>query len=97
MKFTPLQDFVLIDPTPIETETKSGLVLQLSQTNQTPQYGTIVAHGPGRRTVDGQRVLIDIKIGDVVYWNKFAGSVIKIDSKEYLLIRETDLVGVITK
>lgn len=102
MKFKPLHDYVLIDPTPVETETEAGIILQLTDTNKAPTIGTVVDVGPGRVTDfpnpnnigAGHRIRINLKPGDVVQWHKFAGTIIKQDDKDLLLMHYTEIIGV---
>lgn len=92
--FTPLHDRVLIDPTPVEEKTESGIILAQSETNKTPTRGTVVAVGPGR-TENGVLVPMTVKPGDLVMWSKFAGSIIELGGSKFLLMRESDISGVI--
>lgn len=93
--FTPLGDRILIDPIPIEETTKSGIILAQTQTNSVPTTGLVIAVGPGRTTPEGAVAPMTIKVGQRVMWNKFAGSHIEVDGKPLLLMRETDIAGVL--
>jgi len=89
----PLGDRVVVKPTPIEEVTKSGIVLP-DTAKEKPQQGEVVSVGSGRLLDNGQRVAIDLKAGDKVLFSKYAGNDIKIDEVEYLILRESDILGV---
>lgn len=90
----PLGDRVVVKPMPTEEVTKSGIVLP-DTAKEKPQQGEVVAVGSGRLLDNGQRVAIDLKVGDKVLFSKYAGNEIKIDDVEYLILREADVLGVI--
>lgn len=92
----PLGDRVVVKPLPSEEVTKSGIVLP-DTAKEKPQEGEVVAIGPGRLLDNGQRVPIDLKVGDRVLFSKYAGNEVKIDDVEYLILREMDILGVIEK
>ena len=93
MKFKPLFDRVLIKPQYEECKTSSGLVLpQTSQ--ERPQIGEIVAVGDGEN-MDNQETKMKVKIGDVVVFNKYAGTELKLDDFTYVVLRQIDIVGVL--
>jgi chaperonin GroES len=93
-KLTPLGDRVVIKPAAREETTKSGLVLP-DTSKEKPQRGTIVAAGPGRRDDDGDRIELDVKVGDVVLFAKYAGTEFKLDDEELLILAEKDILAVI--
>lgn len=90
----PLGDRVVVKGLPSEEKTKSGIVLPDSA-KEKPQEGEVVAVGTGRLLETGQRVPIDLKVGDRILFSKYAGNEIKIDDIEYLIMRESDILGVI--
>jgi chaperonin GroES len=90
----PLGERVVIKPLPSEEKTKSGIVLP-DTAKEKPQEGEVVAVGSGRLLDNGQRVAIDLKAGDKVLFSKYAGNEVKIDDVEYLIMRESDILGVI--
>ncbi|KAF1083845.1 10 kDa chaperonin [Sporotomaculum syntrophicum] len=90
----PLGDRVVVKPMPSEEVTKSGIVLP-DTAKEKPQQGEVVSVGSGRLLDNGQRVAIDLKVGDKVLFSKYAGNDIKIDDVEYLILREADVLGVI--
>lgn len=89
---TPLADRVVIKPLPKEEVTKSGLILP-DTAKEKPQEGEVVAVGPGRVTEDGKRIAMDLKKGDKVIYAKYAGTEIKLDDQEYLILRESDVLA----
>ncbi|MGO0123512.1 co-chaperone GroES [Desulfothermobacter acidiphilus] len=90
----PLGDRVVVKPLPAEEVTKGGIVLP-DTAKEKPQKGEVVAVGPGKLLDNGQRVPIDLKVGDKVLYSKYAGNEIKIDGEEYLILRESDVLGVL--
>ena len=92
VKLQPLGDRVVIKPSPKEEITKSGIVLP-DTAKEKPQDGTIVAVGPGRTTDDGKLIPLAVKVGDVVVYSKYAGTELKLDSVEYIIVRENDILA----
>lgn len=90
----PLGDRVVIEPTPKEEVTKSGIVLP-DTAKEKPQEGTIVAVGAGRLNDKGERVALDVKTGDKVLYAKYAGTEFKHEGKEYLILGEKDILAII--
>jgi len=89
----PLADRVLIKPAPKEEVTKGGIVLP-DTVKEKPQDGEVVAVGPGRVDDKGARIPLEVKKGDRVIYAKYAGTEIKIDDKEYIILRESDILAV---
>ena len=89
----PLGDRVVVKPMPSEEITKSGIVLP-DTAKEKPQQGEVVSVGSGHLLDNGQRVAIDLKVGEKVLFSKYAGNDIKIDDVEYLILRESDVLGV---
>lgn len=94
MLIRPLADRVVVKPLPMEEVTKGGIVLP-DTAKEKPQKGEVVAVGPGRLLDNGQRVAVDVKVGDKVLYSKYAGNEVKLDGEEYLILREADILGVI--
>ncbi len=94
MKIRPLGDRVVVKPLPTEERTKGGIVLP-DTAKEKPQQGEVLAVGPGRLLDNGQRVPIDLKVGDKILYSKYAGNEIKMEGEEYLILRESDILGVI--
>lgn len=92
----PLGERVVVKPLPSEEITKGGIVLP-DTAKEKPQEGEVVAVGSGRLLDTGTRVAIDLKVGDIVLFSKYAGNEVKIDNGEYLIMREADILGVIEK
>jgi chaperonin GroES len=90
----PLGDRVVVEPLEQEDVTASGLVLP-ETAKEKPQKGTIVAAGPGGRGDDGQRVALDIMVGETVLFAKYAGTEFKVDSKKLLILKESDLLAIV--
>ena len=94
MKFKPLRDRVFVKFSTEEEKTAGGLFIP-DTAKEKPQKGTVVAIGAGRITDDGKRQPMDVKVGDTVLFDKYAGSKIKMDDDEYLIIREEDILGIV--
>jgi chaperonin GroES len=93
-KLRPLGDRVVIEPTPREEMTKSGIVLP-DTAKEKPQEGQVIAVGPGAFDNDGKRVPIDVQTGDKVLYAKYAGTEFKIDGDEYLIVGQKDILAVV--
>ena len=93
-KLRPLGDRVVIQPTPREEMTKSGIVLP-DTAKEKPQEGSVLAVGPGRILDDGKRESVDVKVGDKVLYAKYAGTEFKIDENELLIVSQKDILAVI--
>ena len=93
-KLRPLGDRVVIEPTPREEMTKSGIVLP-DTAKEKPQEGTILAAGPGRLLDDGKREAMDVKKGDKVLYAKYAGTEFKIDDEDLLIVSQKDILAVV--
>ena len=90
----PLGDRVVVRPKPKPETTPTGIVLP-DTANERPQEGTVLAVGPGRVLDSGTRVAPEVKAGDDVLFAKYAGTEVKLDEEEYLVMRETDLLAVV--
>ena len=93
MKFRPLHDRVVVRRIEEDTKTKGGIIIPDSA-QEKPSQGEIVAAGPGARDDNGVLVALDVKVGDRVLFGKWSGSEIKIDGKELLVMKESDILGV---
>ncbi len=93
-KLRPLGDRVVIEPTPREEMTKSGIVLP-DTAKEKPQEGKVLAVGPGRILDDGKRESIDVKVGNKVLYAKYAGTEFKIDENELLIVSQKDILAVV--
>ncbi|MGI8476519.1 MAG: co-chaperone GroES [Thermomicrobiales bacterium] len=94
IKMKPLGDRVVVKPQPREEATKSGIVLP-DTAKEKPQRGTIMAAGEGRRDDDGARIAMDVKVGDIVLFAKYAGTEFKLDEEELLILAEKDILAVL--
>jgi chaperonin GroES len=95
LNLRPLGDRVLIEPVEQE-ETFAGGQLVLPETaKEKPQQGNVLAVGEGRRDDDGERIAMDVKVGDRVLFAKYAGTEIKIDGKKLLIMKESDILAII--
>jgi chaperonin GroES len=96
MKFRPLKDRLLVKYSD-EPEKSSGGLYIPDTAKEKPQKGEVIAAGPGRITDDGKLQKMDVKVGDVVLFEKYSGSKINIDNEEYLIIKEDDVLGIVEK
>jgi len=96
MNIRPLHDRVIVERVEEETRTAGGLIIPDSA-KEKPQQGKVIAVGKGKITEDGKVLPLDVKVGDRVLFGKYAGSEVKIDGKEYMMMREDDVLGVIEK
>lgn len=95
MTIRPLYDRVLIKRVEAEQKTASGLIIPDSA-KEKPQEGLIIAAGPGKRNSDGEFVALDVSEGDRVLFGKYSGSEIKLDGTNHLILREDEILGVLT-
>jgi chaperonin GroES len=93
-KLRPLGDRVVVQPTPGEETTKSGIVIP-DTAKEKPQEGTILAVGPGRVLDDGKREQMDLKPGDKVLYGKYAGTEFKLEGEDLLIISHKDILAVV--
>lgn len=91
----PLGDRIIIEQIQSEEKTASGIVLPDSA-KEKPQEGKVVAVGTGRVTDNGEKVALEVKEGDSIIFSKYAGTEVKYDDKEYLILRESDILAVIS-
>ena len=94
MKFRPLHDRVVIKRIEQEEKTKGGIIIP-DTAKEKPQEGEVIAVGPGGRNDKGEIVPLDVKAGDRVLFGKWSGTEVKIDGEELLIMKESDLLGVI--
>jgi chaperonin GroES len=90
----PLGDRVVVKPLARETVTKSGIVLP-ETAKEKPQEGEILAVGSGKTLDNGKRVVLEVQIGQRVLFAKYAGTEVKIQGEEYLILRESDIMGIV--
>lgn len=94
-KLQPLGDRVVIRPTPKEEMTRSGIVLP-DTAKEKPQEGVIVAVGPGKVAEDGKRIQMEVKEGDKVLFAKYAGTEVKVEDEDLLILSERDVLAVLS-
>jgi chaperonin GroES len=94
MSFRPLHDRVVIRRLEGEEKTKGGIIIP-DTVKEKPSEGMVVAVGPGARDERGERVLPDIKAGDRILFGKWSGTEVKVDGEDLLIMKETDVMGVI--
>ena len=94
MKLRPLHDKVLVERTEEETTSAGGIILSGTATEK-PSQGVVIAVGPGKKNDAGEVISGGVKAGDMVIFGQYGGSEVKIDGKEYLILGESDIFGVI--
>ena len=93
MNIKPLFDKVVVEATEIEEKTKTGFILP-SSAQEKSQTAKVVAVGPGG-IIDGKEIVMQVKVGDVVLYSKYAGSEFKLDGKEFTIIRQSDILAIV--
>jgi chaperonin GroES len=96
MKFRPLHDRIVVKRLDSETKTAGGIIIPDTAAEK-PQQGEVVAVGPGARDEAGKLIAIELKKGDRVLFGKWSGTEVKIDGQELLIMKESDIMGVIEK
>jgi len=96
MKFRPLHDRVVVERIDAEEKTAGGILIP-DTAREKPQQGKVVAVGPGGRDESGKLIPIDVKAGDRVLFGKWSGTEVKIDGVEYLIMKESDIMGVLVE
>ncbi len=95
MQFRPLHDRVVVEPLEQEEKTAGGIIVP-DTAQEKPMQGKVIAVGPGARGEDGALQPPDVKKGDTILYGKYSGTEVKIDDKELLIMRESDIMGVLT-
>lgn len=93
---TPVGEYILVKPIKDEEQTASGLILQTSGKGERPQKGEIISLGAGKLGEDGKRVPFDVKVGQIVFFKKYSPEEIEIDGEMFLLMKEQDILGIIS-
>ena len=96
MKFRPLHDRVVLERIDAEAKTAGGIIVP-DTAQEKPQQGEVIAVGPGTRDDSGKLIPLDLKVGDRVLFGKWSGTEVKIDGAEYLIMQESDIMGVLTE
>ena len=94
MDIRPLHDRIIVERLEEETKTAGGLIIP-DTAKEKPQQGQVIAVGKGKKTEDGKVLPLDVKVGDRILFGKYAGTEIKIEGKEFLMMREDDVLGVV--
>ena len=96
MKLRPLSDRVIVKQSEAETKTASGIVLPDSA-KEKPTKGKVISVGPGKMLDSGKRAPIAVNVGNEVYYGKYAGTEVKVNDEKFVILRESDLLGVVEK
>jgi chaperonin GroES len=96
MKIKPLGDRLVVKPLEGEEKTPSGIILP-ETAKEKPQEGEVLAAGPGRYDEKGKRIALDVSVGDIVLFAKYAGTEIKVRDEKYLILKESDVLGIVEK
>ena len=94
MKIRPLHDRILVERLE-EKEVKKGGIIIPDTAKEKPQEGKVIAVGNGKVTEDGKKIPLDVKAGDKILFGKYSGSEVKLDDKEYLIMREDDVLAIL--
>ena len=94
MGFKPLHDRVLVRRVDEEEKTAGGIIIP-DTAKEKPQEGEVLAAGPGARGEDGKTTPLDVKVGDRVLFNKYGGTDVKIDGEDLVILRESDILGIV--
>ena len=95
MKFRPLHDRILVRRVDEDQKTKGGIIIPDTATEK-PMQGEVIAVGPGARSEKGELVALDVKAGDRILFGKWSGTEVKMDGEELLIMKESDVMGIIT-
>ena len=94
MAFRPLHDRVVVQAVESESKSAGGIIIP-DTAREKPSQGKVISVGPGARDNDGKLVALELKKGDVVLYGKYSGTEVKIDGKDMLIMRESDVMGVV--
>ncbi len=94
VKFNPLDDRVLVEQSSAEETTAGGIVLP-DTAKEKPQRGKVIAVGPGKLLDNGQRATLSVKVGDEVFYGKYAGTEVEMSGDKYVIVRENDILAII--
>lgn len=94
MKLRPLGNRIVVEPIEDQDITAGGIMLP-ETAKEKPQKGTVLFAGPGERNDKGERIAMDVKVGDIVMFAKYAGTETKVDGKKMLIMRESDLLAIV--
>ena len=94
MKIRPLHDRILVERLEEKEQVKGGIIIP-DTAKEKPQEGKVIAVGTGKVTDDGKRLGLDVKVGDTILFGKYSGSEVKVDDKDYLILREDDILAIL--
>ena len=94
MKLKPLQDRVIVKQSDAEEKTASGIVLP-DTAKEKPTKGKVIAVGPGKLDDNGKRMELGVRVGDNIYYGKYAGTDVEVNSEKFVILRESDILGVL--
>jgi chaperonin GroES len=94
MTIRPLHDRVIVKRAAEERKTVAGIVIPATA-EEKPDHGEVIAVGPGKRNGDGRIVPLDVKVGDQVFFGRYAGTAVRVSNEELLVMREDDIIGVL--
>ena len=95
MKLVPLGDKIVLKQLEAEETTKSGIVLQ-GHAKEKPQEAEVIAVGPGGN-IDGKEVVMQVNVGDKVIYSKYAGTDVELDKEEYIIVKQSDILAIVTE
>jgi chaperonin GroES len=95
MKLKPLGDRVILEPLTEEKKSKGGIILPETVDKERPEKGRVIAVGAGKIDENGKRILMNVKKGDVVLFSKYGPNEVKINGKEYLIVKEEDILAIL--
>lgn len=95
LNIRPLGDRLIVEPVEQEETIAGGMLVLPETAKEKPQQGKVLAVGAGRRDDNGQRIEVDVKAGDTVLFAKYAGTEVKLDGKKLLIMKESDILGII--
>jgi chaperonin GroES len=96
LKIRPLDDRVVVEPLEAEEKTSGGILLP-DTAKQKPQRGRVLAAGPGKLSEKGDRLMLNVKVGDEVLYGKYSGSEVEVEGREYKIMRESDILAKVVK
>jgi len=96
MKIKPLGDRVLVKPLEEAEQVRGGIIIP-DTAKEKPQQGEVKAVGPGKRTDDGKSLPMNVKVGQIVLYGKYAGTEVKIEGEDHLIMSESDIFGIVEK
>lgn len=94
-RLRPLHDRIIVKPLEAPEEIRGGIIIP-DTAKERPQEGEVIAVGPGRLLEDGRRLSVDVKVGDRVIFEKYAGTEVELDDETYLILRESNILGIIS-